>query len=132
MLLPKWLRDRVVFFMKDGDQQQRNEILGAMTNVFVNAVEGTSGFHVVNMGWKKHVPPIGISHCNLKKWTVAVTKIHSWIYSWMRPGCVEDEEEYNISKHFLEKFVFSLPILGIVEGNALMIRSILKCLHGNV
>jgi len=79
VLLPKWLRDRVVFFMKDGDQQQRNEILGAMTNVFVNAVEGTSGFHVVNMGWKKHVPPIGISHCNLKKWTVVVTKIHSWI-----------------------------------------------------
>ena len=26
-LLPKWLRDRVLFFMKDGDPQQRNEIL---------------------------------------------------------------------------------------------------------
>ncbi len=46
--------------------------------------------------------------------------------------CVEDEEEYNISKHLLEKFVCSLPVLGIVEGNALMIRSILKCLRGNV
>lgn len=132
-LLPQWLRDQVVFFMKDGDQQQRNEILGAMTNVFVNTVEGTCGFHVVNMGRKKHVPPIGISNLNLKKWTVVVN-IHSWIYSysWMRPGHVEDEEEYNISKHLLEKFVCSLPILGIFEGNALMIRSILKFLHGNV
>ena len=64
-LLPQWLRDQVVFFMKDGDQQQWNEILGA-TNVFVNAVEGTCGFHVVNMGRKKHVPPIGISNLNLK------------------------------------------------------------------
>jgi hypothetical protein len=36
--------------MKDGDPQQGNEILGAMANVFVNAIEGTCGFHVVNMG----------------------------------------------------------------------------------
>ena len=116
--------------MKDGDQQQWNKILGA-TNVFVNAVEGTCVFHVVNMGRKKHVPPIGISNLNLKKWTVVVN-MHSWIYSWMRPGHVEDEEEYNISKHLLEIFVCSLPVLGIVEGNVLMIQSILKFLHGNV
>ena len=50
----------------------------------------------------------------------------------MRPGHVEDEEEYNISKHLLEIFVCSLPVLGIVEGNVLMIQSILKFLHGNV
>jgi hypothetical protein len=41
-LTPKWLRDCVVFFMKDADPQQRNEILGVMKTVFVNNTsEGT-------------------------------------------------------------------------------------------
>jgi hypothetical protein len=40
-LLPKWLRDRVVFIMKDADAQQRNEILASFKTVFVNASEGT-------------------------------------------------------------------------------------------
>ena len=39
-------------FMKDADPQQRNELLGELKNVFVNATEGTCGFHIVNMGWK--------------------------------------------------------------------------------
>jgi hypothetical protein len=55
-LVPKWLRNSVLFFMKEGDPQQHNEIQDAMKNICINASEGTCGFHVVNMGWKKHVP----------------------------------------------------------------------------
>jgi hypothetical protein len=44
--VPKWLRECVLFFMKDGDPQQCNEILSAMKSVFVNASEGTCGHHV--------------------------------------------------------------------------------------
>ncbi len=40
-LLLNWLRDHAVFFMKDGDAQQHNELLGAMKNGIVNATEGT-------------------------------------------------------------------------------------------
>jgi hypothetical protein len=84
-------------------------------------------------GLKKRMSPlVSISNSNMKKWSVIVTKIHSWIYSWMRPGYFEDEEEYIISKHLLEKFVSSLPVLGIAHGNALMVRCILKFLHVNV
>jgi hypothetical protein len=53
---PKWLRECVLFFMKDGDPQQCNEILSAMKHVFVNASEGTCGFHLVHMGWRTNVP----------------------------------------------------------------------------
>jgi hypothetical protein len=49
-LVPRWLRESVLFFMKDADPQQRNKILSAMNSVFVNASEGTCGFHVVHMG----------------------------------------------------------------------------------
>ena len=77
-LIPKWLCDRVMFFMKDADPQQRNELLGAMVNVFVNAKEGTCGFHVVNMGWKKYVPNANIiTNRNRDKWVSAVRKVHN-------------------------------------------------------
>ena len=59
-LLPKWLRDRVVFVMKDADAQQRNEILASFKTIFENASEGTCGFHVVHMGWKKNVPSFNV------------------------------------------------------------------------
>ena len=52
-LIPEWLRKRVLFFMKDADPQQSNEIQSAMRNIFVNASEGTCGYHLVNMGWKR-------------------------------------------------------------------------------
>ncbi len=54
-LVSKWLMECVLFFMKDGDPQQRNEILSAMKTVFVNASERTCGYHVVHMDWRTNV-----------------------------------------------------------------------------
>jgi hypothetical protein len=56
--------------MKDADPQQRNELLGGLKNVFVNATEGTYGFHIVNMGREKYVPAVGINACNLQKFLI--------------------------------------------------------------
>jgi hypothetical protein len=118
--------------MKDADSQQCNKILGAMETVFVNALEGTCGFHVVNMGWKRFVLSVGISNSNIAKWSVVVIKIKKWIHYWMRPGYVEDVEEYNTSKYLLKKFVCLLPVSGIVDGSLFIVRSILKFLNGHV
>ncbi len=98
-LVPKWLRDRVLFIMKDADPQQRNEIQSAMMNIFVNASEGTCWYHLVNMGWKNNLPTcINIfTPSKQNRWSVIVHQIHTWIYSWMNPGNVEDEDEYKIS-----------------------------------
>ncbi len=76
-LVPKWLRDRVLFFVKDADPQQRNEIQAAMKNIFINASEGTCGFHVVNMWWMKHVPTCTciFTPFQLKKWPSIVFRI---------------------------------------------------------
>jgi hypothetical protein len=65
-LVPKWLTERVLFFMKDDDPQQHNEILSAMKSVFFNASEGTCGYHVVNMGWRTNVPT-GVNTLSPKK-----------------------------------------------------------------
>ena len=53
-LIPKWLRDRVTFIMKDGDAQQHNEIHHAMKNVFVNATDGNCGFHIGKLSFCMH------------------------------------------------------------------------------
>ncbi len=93
--------------MKDADPQQNDELLLSMNKIFVNATEGTCGFHVVHMGWKKNVP----SCCNLltpskmNKWPSVVCQIHNWIYSWFNPGNVKDDDEYTISKFLLEKSI---------------------------
>ena len=51
----------------------------------------------VNMGYLSKVPGItSITKVNQPRWTSVVRKIHQWIYSWMKPGYVEDEEEYII------------------------------------
>jgi hypothetical protein len=119
--------------MKDADPQQRNKLLGGMKTVFVNAAKGTCRFHIVNMGWKKHVPPLCITNSNLAKWLLVVRKIQKWIYSWMTPGYIEDEDEYNISRHLLENFVCSLLVMGMVDSrNTIIFRIILKFLNCHV
>jgi hypothetical protein len=106
-LIPQWSQDLVVFFMKDADPQQGNEILSSMSRIFVIATEGTCGFHVITMSWKKNVPSCHhqLSPTKIKKWSSVVHQIHNWVYSWMNPGNVKDHNEYKISKFLLEKFI---------------------------
>jgi hypothetical protein len=75
---PKWLREPVLFFMKDGDPQQNNEILSAMKSVFVNASEGICGFYVVHMGWRTNVPTCVnlLSPQKLMMWSSIVQQVH--------------------------------------------------------
>ena len=133
-LVPKWLRDRVLFFMKDADPQQRNEIQSSMKRHFVNATEGTCGYHIVNIGWKKHVPNCTgvLTPVQLRKWSNIVHNIHRWIYSWMNPGYVEDEEEYEISKFLLEKYVCSHAVRDVVGDYTIVIERIIHFLRRHV
>jgi len=59
-------------------------------------------------------------------------KIHQWIYSWMKPGYVEDEMEYKISKFLLMQFICSAAVLIAAEGQTHMIVKILRFLRGYV
>jgi hypothetical protein len=88
--------ERVFFFMKDGDPQQRNGILLAMKTVLVNASEGTCGYHVLHMGWRTNIPTCvnAPSPQKLRMWWFIVQQVHKWSYSWMTPGNMEDKEEY--------------------------------------
>ena len=85
------------------------------------------------MGYLKHVPGINaVKAKNQARWSSVVKKIHQWIYSWMKPGYVEDEMEYKISKFLLMQFICSAPVLIAAEGQTYLIVKILRFLRGYV
>ena len=100
-LIPQHLRDWVKFVMKGGDSQARNESLLALVDIFLNAREGGCGWHIVHQDTKTNVPGVGsITKPNKKKWSSAVYKIQQWVYSWMRPEYVEDEDKKDLKMSF--------------------------------
>lgn len=79
--------------MKDGDPQQHNEIKRVMASYLKNAADAACGWHIIHQGWKRHCPGI-MSVPDKEKWRAVGDHIKNWIYSWMRPGYCETEEEF--------------------------------------
>ena len=85
------------------------------------------------MGYLKHVPGItSVTKKNQPRWANVVKKIHQWAYRWMKPGYVDDEMEYKISKFLLIQFICSAPVLIAAEGQTYIIVKILRFLRGYV
>ena len=88
---------------------------------------------IVVENWKVHVPGVtSVSKRGQDKWKSVVRKIKQWIYSWMRPGYVECDEEYKISKLLLLQFVCSVGVLDTVEGYVYIVTAILRFLQSHV
>ena len=120
--------------MKDNDPQQRNEILIALQNIFPNAVEGGCGYHIVEGSYIVHgkISMYMLMKKNRPRWLSIIRSIKKYVYSFMRPGYVEDEEEYKISKYILLQYVCSSTVYTAAEGNLFMIVKLLKWLRGYV
>ncbi len=68
----------------------------------------------------------------LRMWLSIVQQVHKWLYSWMTPCNVEDEEEYEISKNLFEKFICSQTVLDEVGEHWFLVYKIIKFLRGQV
>ena len=158
-LLPAHAHNRVRLLMKDGDAQQRNKLLQVILPQFPNAQEGSCGYHI---GWclcqyllqfccspplTTAITSVYSSVENMKKyvtgmsamttqcqslWKGAVLKIKQWIYSWMRPGYVESDDEYKISKYLLLQFVCSATVLRAASGQIPVVVALLRFIQGHV
>jgi hypothetical protein len=78
------------------------------------------------------VPSLCIVGEKNDKWQKVVRKIKNWMYSWMRPGFVESDMEYKISKHLLLCFVKSPSVLMASDNNSNIIERILKFIIDHV
>ena len=69
-------------------------------------------WHVIERGWQENCPKL----TNIKDTDNAlkiIQNIKNWMYSWTLP-CIENEQEYNVSKELFEKYIFSSPIVEVV------------------
>ena len=91
------------------------------------------GFIFLVEKWKLYVPGVtAVSKRNQDLWKSVVRKMKQWIYSWMRPGYVENAEEHKISKLLLLQFVCSAAVLNAVDGHVYIVTAMLRFLQGYV
>ena len=80
-----------------------------------------------------YVPGVtAVSKRNQDLWKSVMRKVKQWIYSWMRPGYVEDASEHKISKLLLLQYVCSAAVLSAVDGHVYIVTAILRFLQGHV
>lgn len=101
--------------------------------MFTNAIEDGCGWHIIEQGWKDKVPGEKfISSKNRLKWKNVMQHMKRWIYSWMKPGRVEDADEFKISKFLLLQFICSQQVFNAADGKMDNIMTILQNLLNNV
>jgi MULE transposase domain len=133
-LIPQefFLRTRLV--MSDGDRQQQMEIEAAIRNYMPNARLGSCGWHIVDRGWRRNGPSSNaFQRIQKKKQVQALYKVvRQWIYSWMRPGYCETEDEYQVSLRLLNKFIDSPRFHTTVDGRLDIIAHVKQFLRENI
>jgi hypothetical protein len=116
-------RTRLV--MVDGDPQQRSELSKAILDYMPNAIDGGCGWHIVEQGWKSHGPgKTAVKEKKRDTYNLFKRRVKEWCYSWMRPGGVESEEEYSVSKELLFAYLGSSEVLQACDGQTYVVEQV--------
>ena len=102
--IPKSILEKVQLILVDGDPQQRGALQTTIERYFPNNVTqiGTCAWHLFSQGYKRKGPKIGqIPDSKKSLYRIFQKTLLTWLYSFTRPGYVEDMEEYKISKKCL-------------------------------
>eukprot|EP00957_Ditylum_brightwellii_P199371 15196669-Ditylum_brightwellii.AAC.1 len=97
--------------MVDGDPQEGSEMAIAIKNYMKNAFEGWCSRCIITQGLKRQIPGC---HCVpsflREEFKVVESRIKSWLYSFTKPGYVEDEMEFELSKKSLFSYLRSSTV----------------------
>ena len=112
------IHKQVYLVLVDGDPQQYGEVYVSIQDYLTSAIIGLCTFHLVNQNWKSN----GLSENCVSSSEVAKARfkkfknlLHSWLYSFARPGYCETEEEFEISKAILYRFLQSEEVKTTLE-----------------
>ena len=109
--------------MVDGDPQQGSEMAIAIKNYMKNAFDGRCSRHIITQGWKRQIPGCQCVPSNLREeFKVIESRIKSWLYSFTKPGYVEDEMEYEVSKKLLFSYLRSSTVARVFDNNHHIIK----------
>ena len=79
---------RVKFIMSDGDFTEYTQIDACIQNFLKNAQRGRCGWHIVDRGWKMHVPgPNAFNSEHQDIYHEVSSHLKNWMYSWMKNKC---------------------------------------------
>ena len=82
---------------------------------------------------KVHVAgEMAVTFFNRERYLSVLRKIQQWLYSFMKPGYVEDEDEYKISKYILLQFICSSAVFSALDGKLWIVVGILRFLQFHV
>lgn len=131
--LPASTMQSIQLVLVDGDPQQRGAIESMLRTFFPSSDTkiGTCAWHLFSQGYKIHIRNVGTFPDSKKVlYDMFVKTLMTWLYSFTRPGYVEDIEEYNISKKLLSTWVKSNKVTELLGAETSV--SVLRWLLDNV
>jgi hypothetical protein len=99
---------QVQVIITDGDSQETTQLDLAIKKIAPHVTRLRCGWHIIDRGWNAHGPKSNAAPLHKKEeWAIVLRVIQKWMYSWMRPGYCESEEELNISKALFVAYIKS-------------------------
>jgi hypothetical protein len=125
--IPQKVLDRVRYAMVDGDPQQCAELNIAISDYMPQVFSGRCSWHIVNQGWKKHVPThTAVPEEKQEMYINLCHRIKSWLYSFMRHGHIETYEEYVLSRKLIIVYLRSPSVWEACNRTDHILKSMLK------
>ena len=93
--------------ISDGDSQEIQQLDNAISLFLPHVHRIRCGWHLVYMGWRAHVPALGIQQTSQRKSYQEIQAVlKNWMYSWMKPSC-ETKSEYLLSKKLFLMYIYT-------------------------
>jgi hypothetical protein len=117
-LIGQAILQRIRLVISDGDSQETSQLDLAIAQYFSHVQRVRCGWHIVEKGVQSHCPgEKSVAPHQKETYKSLLTLIKNWIYSWMRPGYCEMEDEYHKSKVIFYDFMSSNSFLAKCAGN---------------
>lgn len=104
---------KIQLVLMDGDPQQRGAVESMLRTYFPssNTQIGTCAWHLISQGFKKNMRSRGtFPESKQGLYDMFVKTLLSWLYSFTRPGYIEDVDEFKISKKLLLRWIKSSKV----------------------
>ena len=117
---------RIRLVISDGDSQETSQLDLAIAEYFSHVKRVRCGWHIVEKGIQSHCPgEKSVAPMQKEAYKSLLKLVKNWIYSWMRPGYCETEDEYHISKVLFYDYLSSDTCLSMCGGNNAIRRQII-------
>ena len=133
LLIGNKILQKIKLVITDGDSQETTQLDFAISEKLTGLFRVRCGWHIIEKGWQKHCPgERSVETSKRVAYKILIKTIKNWLYSWMRPGFCESEDEYHVSKVLFYHYMNSDAVLNICGGNEAIQKQIIHQLWNQV